>query len=196
MYCTFPQVLLAVYTPLPQIPCPLSQGNTAPLCMLPTCPHPTAPDPISSVTRKYCSPLLLFGQFLLPGLSLHLLHLNGVRFATAHVQLMVPHAQRQDALVDAKTRCIEDKIWCFLVNWFDDKFLVIERNVPDLTPGETDLRCESETKQEQAMLKQSVFTILTGLLWSHLPDIFTHRQRLHYFIPLYNRKTAPVLAFP
>ena len=47
---------------------------------------------------------------LLPGLSLHLLYLNGVWFAATHIQLMVAHAQRQNALVDAKSWCIEDKV--------------------------------------------------------------------------------------
>lgn len=34
--------------------------------------------------------------------------------------------------------------WCFLVNRFDKKLLVIERDVSNLTPGEADLWCQSE----------------------------------------------------
>lgn len=30
--------------------------------------------------------------------------------------------------------------WSFLVDGLDDKLLVVEGNVPDLTPGEADLR--------------------------------------------------------
>ena len=56
------------------------------------------------------SPLLLSFGLLLPRLGLHLLHLNGVRLTPAHVEVMVAHAQCQDALVDAQTRSIEHKI--------------------------------------------------------------------------------------
>lgn len=55
-------------------------------------------------------PLHLFVVLLLPSLSLHLLHLNGVGFAAAHVQFMVAHAQSQDALVDAQPRSVEYKV--------------------------------------------------------------------------------------
>lgn len=40
-------------------------------------------------------------HFLLSGLRLHLLHLDGVRLASVHVELVVAHAQLQDGLVDA-----------------------------------------------------------------------------------------------
>lgn len=55
-------------------------------------------------------PLHLPLVLLLPGLGLHLLHLNGVRFTSAHVQVMIPHTQGQDAFVDAKTRYVKNKI--------------------------------------------------------------------------------------
>lgn len=48
--------------------------------------------------------------FLLPGLRLHLLHLDGVGFAAAHVEVMVPDAQGQDAFVDAKARHVKYKV--------------------------------------------------------------------------------------
>lgn len=56
------------------------------------------------------SPLLNLLCLLLTGLSLHLLHLNGVGLASAHVQLVVAHAKGEDALVDTKARYIEDEI--------------------------------------------------------------------------------------
>ena len=85
------------------------------------------------------SPLQLLGHFLLTCLCLHLLHLNGVRLAASHVQLMVAHAQSQDALVDAKAGSVEHKVGGLLVDGLDDKLLVIEGDVPDLAPGETNL---------------------------------------------------------
>jgi len=47
-------------------------------------------------------PLGLSSHLVLLGLSLHLLHLDGIWLASAHVQLVVPHAQRQNALVDSQ----------------------------------------------------------------------------------------------
>lgn len=55
-------------------------------------------------------PLHLPFVLLLPGLGFHLLHFNGIRFTSAHVQVMIPHAQCQDAFVDAKTGYIENKV--------------------------------------------------------------------------------------
>lgn len=55
-------------------------------------------------------PLHLFLVFLLSGLSFHLLHLDGVGFPSPHVQFVVPHAQRQDSLVDPQARRVEDEI--------------------------------------------------------------------------------------
>lgn len=48
--------------------------------------------------------------FLLSGLGLHLLHLNGVGLSAGHVQLMVPHALQQDALVNTQPRRIEYEV--------------------------------------------------------------------------------------
>lgn len=111
-------------------------------------------------------PLHLFVVLLLSGLRLHLLHLDGVGLPPPHVQLMVSHTQRQDALVDPQPRRVEHKVleqnghrsiknyvflkipsiilhfnayWSFFVDGLDDKFLVVEGNVPDLAPGEADL---------------------------------------------------------
>lgn len=55
-------------------------------------------------------PFLLLLLLLLAGLSFHLLHLDGVRLAAAHVQLVVAHAQLQDALVYAQSWCVKDKV--------------------------------------------------------------------------------------
>ena len=55
-------------------------------------------------------PLHLFVVLLLSGLSLHLLHLDGVGLPPPHVQLMVPHTQCQDALVDPQPRGVEHKV--------------------------------------------------------------------------------------
>lgn len=56
------------------------------------------------------APLQLLLMFLLPSLSLHLLHLDGVGLPAAHVQLMVPHAELQDSLVNSQTWGIEHKV--------------------------------------------------------------------------------------
>lgn len=56
------------------------------------------------------APLHLFLVLFLSGLSLHLLHFDGVRLPPPHVQLVVSHAQRQDALVDPQPWSIEHKV--------------------------------------------------------------------------------------
>lgn len=56
------------------------------------------------------SPLQLLLVLLLPGLGLHLLHLDGVGLPAAHVQLVVPHAELQDPLVDSQARGVEHKV--------------------------------------------------------------------------------------
>lgn len=88
-------------------------------------------------------PLLLLGQLLLSSLCLHLLHLNGVWLPTAHVQLVVAHAQCKDSLVDPEARRKEHKIGRLLVNGLDDELPVIEGNISDLTPGEANLGSQS-----------------------------------------------------
>ena len=63
--------------------------------------------------------------FLLPaGLCLHLLHVDRVRLAAAHVKLVVAHAQRQDTLVDADTKSEEDKIGRLLVDWLKNEMKI------------------------------------------------------------------------
>lgn len=57
-----------------------------------------------------CVPLHLLLVFLLFGLGLHLLHLNCVGFTATHVQLVVAHAQVQDALVYAQSRGVKHKV--------------------------------------------------------------------------------------
>lgn len=61
---------------------------------------------------SFCSlsPLHLLVVLLLSSLSFHLLHLDGVRLAAPHVQLVVAHAESQDALVDAQSRSVEYKV--------------------------------------------------------------------------------------
>lgn len=61
-------------------------------------------------SRRLTLPLPALDLLLLPGLDLHLLHLDRVGLAAAHVQLMVAHAQVQDPLVDAQSRRIEHKV--------------------------------------------------------------------------------------
>lgn len=55
-------------------------------------------------------PFLLLQLLLLQGLSFHLLHLDGVGLAAAHVQVMIAHAQLQDALVYAQSWCVKHKV--------------------------------------------------------------------------------------
>lgn len=57
---------------------------------------------LRTTSHARCDVLLLKSlHFLLSGLRLHLLHLDGVRLASVHVELVVAHAQLQDGLVDA-----------------------------------------------------------------------------------------------
>lgn len=119
-------------------------------------------------------------MLFLSGLSLHLLHFNGVRLPPPHVQLVVSHAQRQDALVDPQPWSIEHKVlrgvkimnlsgsltarpvkhqsntyWSFLVDGLDDKLLVVEGNVSDFAPGKADLWW----KPEVTIKKNIIFTV-------------------------------------
>lgn len=55
-------------------------------------------------------PLHLFLMFLLSGLGLHLLHLDGIWFSPPHIQLVVTHAQSQDPLIDPQPWSIEHEI--------------------------------------------------------------------------------------
>ena len=49
--------------------------------------------------------------------------------------------------------------------------------------------------QEKQMPKQSIVAILTGFPCSHSPYIIKHCENLVYFMPLYKRMIAQVLAF-
>lgn len=84
--------------------------------------------------------MLLLGDFFFPGLGLHLLHVDGVGLAAAHVKFVVAHAEGEDPLVDADALDEEDEVGRLLVDGFDDEFAVVEGDVPDFRPGETDLR--------------------------------------------------------
>lgn len=55
-------------------------------------------------------PFLLLELLLLQGLSFHLLYLDSVGLAAAHVQVMIAHAQLQDALVYAQSWCVKHKV--------------------------------------------------------------------------------------
>ena len=57
---------------------------------------------------------------------------------------MVAHTKRQDALVDPQTRGEEDEVGCFLVDRLDDELAVIEGDVSNLRPGETNFGSQSE----------------------------------------------------
>lgn len=163
--CFNGKVIIKCYQVLAHSPCialhnDMEQKKKKCMCMWPS--HPSA------------VPLHLFVVLLLPGLSFHLLHLDGVGLSSPHVQLVVTHTQCQNALVDAQTWGIKHKVlkawikeqnrsvwsiyiklkdeylWtecdthrCFLVDGFDDKLLVIERDVSNLTPGESNLWCQS-----------------------------------------------------
>ena len=61
-------------------------------------------------------PLLLLGQLLLLVLGLHLLDLDGVGLPPPHVEFVITHAESEDPLVDAETRCEEHEVWSLLVN--------------------------------------------------------------------------------
>ena len=62
-----------------------------------------------------------------------------------------------------------------------------------LCPSPTLFQCIQ--KQEEQMLKRSIFTILTGLLHSHLPYINNHHKHFSCFVQL-NTITAQVLPIP
>lgn len=80
----------------------------------------------------------LLGELLLARLRLHLLHIYGVWFAAPHVQLVVAHAEREDALVDAHARREEHKVRRLLVDRLDYELAVVERDVADFRPREPD----------------------------------------------------------
>lgn len=77
-------------------------------------------------------PFLHLGTALLLRLCLHLLDLDRVRLAAAHIELVITHAQGQDPLVDTEARGEKDKIRSLLINRLDDEFSVVKRDIADL----------------------------------------------------------------
>lgn len=58
---------------------------------------------------------------------------------------------------------------CFLVNWFDDKLLVIERNVSYFTPWKSNFGRHSVREQKCLVsTAQCTFCETQTLLWKHL----------------------------
>lgn len=55
---------------------------------------------------------------------------------------MVAHAQRQNGLVHPHMVSDKHKVRGFLVCRLDDEIFVVEGDVPDLRPGEANLRCQ------------------------------------------------------
>ena len=68
---------------------------------------------------------------------------------------MVTDAERQNALVYPESWSVEVELRGFLVDWLYCELLVIEADVPNLAPGEPDLRCQS-TEQETINCHQAM----------------------------------------
>ena len=88
-------------------------------------------------------PLLFLDFLFFFGLGFHLLHLDAVGLSAPHVQLVIAHAQRQYALVDAQARREKHKVGRLLVHRLDHKLFVIERDVSYFAPWKSDPRCHS-----------------------------------------------------
>ena len=71
------------------------------------------------------------------------IYLYGVGFSPPHVEFVVAHAEGEDALVDSQPGREEDKVWRFRVDGLDDELPVVERDVPDLGPGEANFGGQS-----------------------------------------------------
>lgn len=89
--------------------------------------------PHVSAKRTLISPKIIYFSFLSFGCE------SRRSLVWLAVQLVVAHAEMQDALVDAQTGSVEDKVGRLFVDRLDHKLLVIERDVPNLAPGESDL---------------------------------------------------------
>lgn len=87
----------------------LCSGRAGVNFLFSTWSHKLAPQGVRTGFKNVV-PLHLFLVLLLSGLSLHLLHFNGVRLSPPHVQLVVSHTQRQDALVDPQPWSVEHKV--------------------------------------------------------------------------------------
>jgi len=55
---------------------------------------------------------------------------------------VIAHAQRENSLVNLDSSGEKDKVRGLLVDWLDYEFLIVERDIPYLGPGETDFRRE------------------------------------------------------
>jgi len=55
---------------------------------------------------------------------------------------VIAHAKRENSLVNLDSSGEKDKVRCLLVDWLDYEFLIVERDIPYLGPGETDFRGE------------------------------------------------------
>lgn len=84
--------------------------------------------------------MLLFGDFFFASLGFHLLHVDGVRLPSPHIQFVVAHAQGQDTFVDADTRREEHEIRRLFIYRLDDEFAIVERDVAYFGPREADFR--------------------------------------------------------
>ena len=89
-------------------------------------------------------PFVMASDFLLLRLRFHLLNFDGIGLASTHVQFMIAHAQRENASIDTKSRCVEDEIRRFLLHGFNDEFLIVERDVSNFAPWKADLRRQSK----------------------------------------------------
>ena len=68
-------------------------------------------------------------MLLLTSLCLHLLDFNCVRFAAAHVQFVISHAQCQDSLIDAQARGKEHKVLGWRRGRENERGIERERNI-------------------------------------------------------------------
>ena len=89
-------------------------------------------------------PFVMASDFLLLRLRFHLLNFDGIGLASTHVQLVIAHAQRENASIDTKSRRVEDEIRRLLLHGFNDEFLIVERDVANFAPWKADLRCQSK----------------------------------------------------
>lgn len=68
----------------------------------------------------------------------------------------------------------------FFINGFDDKFLIVERNVPDLTPGEANFRCHPEKRGEEG--SQFFFSFFLTEINVTFHNFSTWCQKLFLFV--------------
>ena len=63
-----------------------------------------------------------------------------LNFSPPHVEFVVSHAEGEDAFVDSQFLGEESEVWGFFVDGFYHKFLVVEGDVPDFRPRESNLK--------------------------------------------------------